>query len=195
MTGFPRRSKGFYADGSPRREYRCGKSVDHPERCGRNHIDARVAEEAVSAAVVGRLGDPRRAERVAALMAAVREQREPLEAELATLNESADRLATKTAAWGIERVDAAMEPILKRVGQIRSELAELETPETAEVAAADAAHAWAEAVEQRDFAAMRSMVKRAFPRLALRPQARFNDHSAMRIDLDGECLRQVEAAS
>jgi DNA invertase Pin-like site-specific DNA recombinase len=195
MTGFPRRGKGFYADGSPRREYRCGKSVDHPERCGRNHIDALVAEQAVAEAVVARLGDPRRAERIAAASVAMREQRAALEGELANLNETADRLATKTAAWGVERVDAAMVPILERVGEIHSELAGLAEPETAEAAAADAAQAWTDAMQRRDFDAMRVMVKRAFPRLALRPQSGWNDHSAERIDLDGECLQGLKLAS
>jgi hypothetical protein len=195
MTGFPRRGKGFYEDGSPRREYRCSKSVDHPERCGHNHIDARVAEQAVAAAVVGRLGDPRRAERMAAASVAVREQRAPLETELSMLNDSADVLATKTAEWGIERVDSAMAPMLKRIEAIQSALAELETPETAEVAAADAAHAWAEAVEQHDFDAMRIMIRQAFPRLALKPQTEYNDHSPIRVDLDGECLTNVKPAT
>jgi hypothetical protein len=66
MYGTVRSGGRTYPDGEPRREYRCRARQDWPEAlrgCGRNNIDARVAEEAVSAAMMARLNDPRRAER------------------------------------------------------------------------------------------------------------------------------------
>jgi hypothetical protein len=73
--------------------------------CGRNNIDARVAEEAISAAMVDRLGDPRRAERVAAHLAQVRAERARIGGEIARWEATADELAEKTATWGVARGD------------------------------------------------------------------------------------------
>src|SRR6266542_886141 len=97
MSGVPRRGLTPYADGSLRREYRCRAAADRPGSCGRNHIDALAAENAVEHAVKTRLGDPRRAERLARKLARARADRARLESEMATLRESADELATKTA--------------------------------------------------------------------------------------------------
>src|SRR5215207_5669804 len=89
LTGVPRRATTPNPDGSPRREYRCRRDPGYAG-CGRNHIDARVAEAAVAEAVKTRLGDPRRAERIAARLAQVRDERADIDAEIARLSESAD---------------------------------------------------------------------------------------------------------
>lgn len=184
MFGVPRRNQTPYADGSPRREYRCRRSVDYPG-CGRNHMDALAAESAVAEAVKARLGDPRRAERVAARLALVRAERATVEAEIQRLEESADALAEKTAAWGFERVDKAMAPILRRVQALREELAGMAEPESPSVAAADAADAWDRAMETGDTDTLRLMVRRAFPRLTLHPPQHYGDSSLSRLDWDG----------
>jgi len=185
MSGVPRRGLTPYADGSLRREYRCRAAADRPGSCGRNHIDALAAENAVEHAVKTRLGDPRRAERIARKLARAREDRARLESEMATLRESADELATKTAKWGVARVDKAMEPILSRLSQLESALAGIDEPEDADTAAADAAQAWDDAKARGDLPTLRAMIKRAFPNLTLRPATKWNDHSPTRFDWDG----------
>jgi DNA invertase Pin-like site-specific DNA recombinase len=187
MSGVPRRTQTPYPDGSPRREYRC-RSMADAGGCGRNFIDALLAETAVGEAVKTRLGDPRRAERIAARLAVVREDRARIEREIALLNESADTLAEKTAAWGTARVDKAMAPILKRITSLETELATLEKPEGVHIAARDAAREWDEAKAEGDFDTMRAMVKRAFPRLTLTPPERHMDHRVERFDWDGVTL-------
>jgi site-specific DNA recombinase len=170
-----------YTDGAPRREYRCPRTADRPG-CGRNHIDARVAEEAVDEAMRTRLGDPRRAAQIVEHLSRVSDERTAITTEMNTLEDSADQLVTKTAAWGVERVDRAMAPILARLDVLRGQLAGLDSPEQAEAAAADAVAAWDEARDRGDYAAMRAMIKRTFPNLTLNPPARYNDHSSNRLD-------------
>ncbi len=51
-----------------RREYRCRKDASH-FGCGHNVIHAVAAEAIVAEAVKARLGDPRRADRIAARLA------------------------------------------------------------------------------------------------------------------------------
>jgi site-specific DNA recombinase len=170
-----------YPDGAPRREYRCIRSADHAG-CGRNHIDARAAEQAVDEAMRTRLGDPRRAARMAEHLSRVDAERAKLAAEIATLEQAADELVTKTAAWGLERVDKAMTPILARLETLQAARAALQGPEHADVAAADAVAAWDEARDRDDHPTMRSMIKRTFPRLTLTPSRRHNDHSPDRFD-------------
>jgi hypothetical protein len=128
-----------------------------------------------------RLGDPRRAAKMAAHLARVSEQRATVEAEISNLEEAADELATKTAAWGLARVDKAMAPLLTRIQTLRGELSGLEAPAHAEAATADAVRTWEKAKAAGDFPAMRAMIKRAFPKLTLTPSRHFNDHSPDRI--------------
>jgi hypothetical protein len=185
MTGVPRRGKTPYPDGSPRREYRCRTGADRPYCCGRNHIDAMAAENAVEHAVKTRLGDPRRAERIAHRLARAQEDRARIETEMATLRESADELAAKTARWGVARVDKAMEPILTRLTELDKALAGIDEPEDADTAAADIAQTWDDAKARGDLDTLRAMIKRAFPNLTLRPATSWNDHSPTRFDWDG----------
>ena len=184
LTGSPRNYMRPYPDGSVRREYRCRRTADR-QGCGLTHIDAVVAETAVAEAVKARLGDPRSAERIAKRLAKAREQRGKIEAEMRLLNESADELAAKTARWGVERVDRAMAPILRRLDELHTALAGVEEPEDAAAAAADAAAAWDNAQARGDLETLRAMVKRAFPRLTLRAPTVYNDNSPTRFDWDG----------
>ncbi|MGH3615905.1 MAG: hypothetical protein ACRDRK_25580 [Pseudonocardia sp.] len=98
----PRRFLPPYPDGSVKREYRCHRAKDARDPgCGRNHIDGLRADQAVAAAIVARLGDPRRAEHVGK----VREQRTIIEAQISQWEQHADDLVTKTPTWGVTRVD------------------------------------------------------------------------------------------
>lgn len=184
LFGMARRTSMPYPDGSPKREYRCRRD---PETggCGRNHIDALAAEQAVAVAVKRRLGDPRRAERMAAHSANIREEGNRIRTDITRWEESADTLAEKTAEWGMERVEKAMAPILKNIATLKAELAALDEPETADVAAADAANTWDLAAERGDVDTLRSLIGRAFPHLTLIASAKRGDHSMRRFDWDG----------
>jgi hypothetical protein len=104
------------------------RAHDSDPGCGRNHIDGLRADQAVAAAMVARLGDPRRAEHIAARLAQVREQRLSIEAEISRWEQVADDLVTKTASWGVARVDTAMAPILRNIEELRGTLATLDYP-------------------------------------------------------------------
>jgi DNA invertase Pin-like site-specific DNA recombinase len=184
LHGMPRRQLPPYPDGSVRREYRCRKDASH-FGCGHNVIDAAAAEAIVAEAVKARLGDPRRADRIAARLAQVREQRAGKLAEISALEESADNLAVKTATWGVDRVDKAMKPILTRLEELRRELAALDEPEDVGMAAEEAAAEWDKAEAVGDTAAMRAMIRRAFPNLVLYPAAQRGDRSPQRFAWDG----------
>ena len=183
MSGNPRAGLPPYPDGTIRREYRCLKQADRAG-CGGIHIDARTAEEAVDEAMRTRLGDPRRAAKMAAHLTKMSEQRAKIESEIVQLQESADELALKTAKWGVDRVDKAMEPLLARIDKLHTVLSGLDGPKHADTAAADAVAAWDDARSRNDFPAMRAMVKRAFPNITVAAQRHYNDHSPARIVWD-----------
>jgi DNA invertase Pin-like site-specific DNA recombinase len=184
LHGVPRKQLPPYPDGSARREYRCRKDANY-FGCGRNVIDAVAAEAIVAEAVKARLGDPRRADRIVARLAQVREQRAEKLSEMATLEESADNLALKTVKWGPDRVDKAMGPILARMEELRQELTALEDPEDAGTVASEAAAEWDQAEAVGDTTAMRAMIRSAFPSLVLHPGARRGDWSPQRFAWDG----------
>jgi site-specific DNA recombinase len=184
MNGMPRPRCLPNPDGSPRREYRCRRSVRNGG-CGKNYIDAWTAEQMVAEAVKARLGDPRRADRIAARLAVVTGDRARISGEIARLEEAADGLAVKTAAWGLDRVDKAMAPIQARLADLTAELAGLDEPEAAETAAESAVRAWDDAVAAGDRNALRAMIRRAFPNLAIRPPAHWLDHNPARFLWDG----------
>ena len=183
VPGAARSSQPPFADGSPRREYRCRPVADR-DGCMVNHIDAQPAEFAVDEAMRARLGDPRRAAKVAAYLSKLSKRRADIEAELARLGESADELAGKTAAWGLARVDKAMAPLLARMDALRSDLAGLAAPNQAQGSADDAVAEWVAAWEGRDMSTMRTLIKRTFPNLTLLPPARHRDHGPHRLVWD-----------
>jgi hypothetical protein len=139
----------------------------------------------VAVAVKERLGDPRRADRLAARLAEVRDERARLDTEISTLEASADNLAAKTVKWGVDRVDKAMEPVLTKLEALRAERDALEVPDDPHAVMRDAAREWGEAEASGDIAAMRTMVRRAFPNLTLLPPASPGDRSPERFLWDG----------
>ena len=186
LLGYPRGGLPPYPDGEPKREYRCRPRADHPRSaCGRNHIDGRIADQAAAAAVLARLGDPRNARKMAARVAATAAERVRIEAEIDRWETTADDLVTKTAQWGVDRVDRAMRPILDSITTLRAELAALEEPDSKETSTADATQAWRDAVDAGDVTAQRALIRRAFPRLALEMPRRYGDHSPERFCWDG----------
>jgi hypothetical protein len=179
MQGTTRATLPPYPDGSPIRNVRCRKDANH-FGCGKNSIDAAAAEAIVAEAVKRRLGDPRRADRLAARLAVVRDERARIETEITTLEASADNLAAKTVTWGVDRVDKAMEPILKKLQKLSAERDALEVPKDPHAAVRDAAREWDEAEAAGDIAALLAMVRRAFPDLTLMPARSHGDRSPER---------------
>jgi DNA invertase Pin-like site-specific DNA recombinase len=184
MAGTTRASLPPYPDGSPVRVLRCRRDANH-FGCGRNTIDARAAEQMVAVAVKERLGDPRRADRLAARLSVARDERARIDAEITALGASADNLAAKTVTWGIDRVDKAMEPILKKLEKLKADRDALEIPDDPHAAMRDAVREWDEADAASDIAALRAMVRRAFPDLTLTPGTSRGDRSPDRFLWDG----------
>jgi hypothetical protein len=69
----------------------------------------------------------------------------------------ADELAAKTAPWGMDRVDMAMEPVLVEIGKLREQPSLMTIP-------------------RGDISTQQAMVKRAFLRLTLLPARLYGDH-------------------
>jgi site-specific DNA recombinase len=184
MKGTTRRNLPPYPDGSPVRDVRCRKDPNH-FGCGKNSIDAAAAEAVVAEAVKRRLGDPRRADRLAARLAVVRDERTRLDTEIAALEAAADNLAAKTVTWGVDRVDKALEPILAKLQKLRAERDALDVPDDRHAAMHDAVREWDEAQRAGDVAALRAMVRRAFPNLTLKPASARGDRSPARFLWDG----------
>jgi hypothetical protein len=78
-----------------------------------------------------------------------------------------------------------MKPILARLEELRRELATLDEPEDAGVAASEATAEWDKAEAAGDTAAMRAMIRRAFPNLVLQASTRRGDRSPQRFAWDG----------
>jgi len=184
MQGTTRASLPPYPDGSPVRNVRCRKDANH-FGCGKNSIDAAAAEAIVAEAVKRRLGDPRRADRLAARLAVVRDERARIETEIRALEASADNLAAKTLTWGVDRVDKAMEPILRKLEKLTAERDALEVPDDPHASLQDAVREWDEDQAGGDVAALRAMVRRAFPDLTLMPASSRGDRSPGRFLWDG----------
>ena len=164
LYGRPRTSGKPYADGEVRREYWCQKRAGAATGCGRLNIDQRYADEVVEAAVVRRLGNPRHAGRLARRAAEAEAARSKITSNIAALEADAKSLASKTATWGLARVEAAMEPIDARLAALREQLDNLDAPEDAATATLASATDWNAAKASGDITALRSMVGKAFPR-------------------------------
>jgi hypothetical protein len=113
------------------------------------------------------------------------DRRAAIQAEIARINEQADQLAEKTAAWGMARVDKAMTPLLARLTKLTGQLSTLDGPAPGLEAAADAVTAWDDARDRGDITTMRAMIKRTFPNLTLTAQTHYNDHGPHRLLWDG----------
>lgn len=166
LTGRPRVSAAPYPDGEVARQYWCQKQAGRNTGCGRLSIDQRYADEVVAEMVKTRLGDPRHMERVARRAAKAQTARDKITAEVTRLEQDAESLAGKVAAWGLDRVDAAMAPLDARLVALREQLKSLDVPEGGLVASQDAALQWdgdPEASAVSKVEARRAMVRRAFP--------------------------------
>ncbi|CAO5166733.1 site-specific DNA recombinase [Frankia sp. AiPs1] len=184
LLGTPRAKLPPYPDGSQKREYRCRREAG-TSGCGRNHIDARAAEQHVKIATIARLSDPRYSEKIATRIHAVTAERAEIDRELAFLDEQATTLAGYTKTWGAKKVNTAMQPILERVAELEARRSELDEPADPSLLGADIAAEWDAAERDGDLDQLRSMIKIAFPVLTLLPPYRHGDASAARFVWDG----------
>jgi DNA invertase Pin-like site-specific DNA recombinase len=158
LYGRPRGRTSPYEDGSMRREYWCQPVVGKETGgCGRLAIDWRFADNVMKQATITRLGDPRHTNRLTQRAVKVEKARSEMVSERARLHHDRKQLATKTAQWGFEAVNAAMEPITARLAELDAKLEALEAPDT--TATTDATVEW----EAANLRQQRAMVTRAFP--------------------------------
>ena len=159
LTGRPRVGRAPYPDGEVAREYWCQLRTGERSGCGRLVVDQRFADLVITTATLERLGDPRHAERLAKRAARTEADRAKVLAEIATLKADALALAGRVAAWGFQRVDAAMRPLDARLATLTERLAGLERPDATGHAARDALTDWT----RGDTDDRRAMIRRAFP--------------------------------
>lgn len=178
-----------YSDGSPRREYRCpspnSSVAGLTSGCGRNSIDALIAEQAVAEAVVTRLRDPRHVEIVAEEMQQARSRRAEIADKIRQAENEADQLSAKVRTWGVRRVDNAMRPILREIEALQQELAQFDDVALVGASAEYAIAKWEQACADGDVEAQRETIRHAFPRLVLAPRSRIGDHNVTRLLWDG----------
>ncbi|MCA1707188.1 MAG: recombinase family protein [Actinobacteria bacterium] len=131
LTGRPRVGLKPYPDGETRRQYWCQPRAVRGG-CGRITIDQRELDWYIGALVVRTLADPRHAEAVEAAAKATDDKRRPLRAELSECEHLADELSGRLGRREItlKRYDVAMEPLDKRIAELRAELAELDSMPT-----------------------------------------------------------------
>jgi site-specific DNA recombinase len=127
LTGRPRTNMRPYPDGEPRRQYWCQPQA-HDGGCGRITVDQRELDRHVTALTVAILSDPRHAVAVEARARQVTEQRRRLDGELAKLDDLATQLAVRVGRGELPlaRYDAMVEPLDKRIGELRGQLEELD---------------------------------------------------------------------
>jgi hypothetical protein len=133
----------------------------------------------------GGRGPAGRADRIAARLAQVREQRADQPAEISALEESADNLAVKTATWGVDRVDKAMKPDSGPTGRATPRAGGAGRARRRRHGGQRGSGRIDKAEAADDTAAMRAMIRRAFPNLVLHPAARRGDRSPQRFAWDG----------
>jgi len=174
-----------------RRQYWCQIRVRENVGCGRVTIERTFAEDVVEALVVGRLSDPRHADRVARVAAALAEEHRVLRLELSRLNSEMDELMEKagtTRLWTPARVEKALAQYEEPVANLEARLAVLEEqPVGATSASGDAQADW----DAATLDGKRAMVKRAFPEGLVikraKSQSRAQTFNAKRI-VPGELL-------
>jgi DNA invertase Pin-like site-specific DNA recombinase/uncharacterized coiled-coil protein SlyX len=120
LTGRPRINMKPYPDGEVKREYWC-------RGCGRMAIDQRGLDLHVGALVVAILGDPRHADVIEAAVRKTADQRTKLEAQVAEAEKLALQLSERLGRQEItmERYDAAVTPLDKRLESLRVQIAAL----------------------------------------------------------------------
>jgi site-specific DNA recombinase len=132
LTGRSRAYLKPYPDGEVRRQYWCQPRTVRGG-CGRITIDQRQLDRHVGALVVRILADPRHAEALEAAVKATEDKRRPLLVELGECEHLADELSGRLGRREItlQRYDVAIAPLDKRIAELRAELAELESVQSA----------------------------------------------------------------
>lgn len=191
LYGRPRSNVRPYSDGEPARQYWCQLRPDGTG-CGRLAIDQRYADDAVKRAVIRLLTDPQHAERLARKAEKVRARRSKLHAEITEAEALGRAMAEKLGRGEMrpDRYDALEAGLDARLARLRSQLDDAEGADADGSPDDDVARVWAEAEATGNLVIRRRMVKRAFPRLAIRPATSRGQAAltADRFDWEGRSL-------
>lgn len=132
LAGRPRINMKPYPDGEVKREYWCMKGRGG---CGRISIDQRALDEHAGELVIAILGDPRHADAIEAIVRKTVDQRAKLNAQIADAEKLATQLAERLGRgeMSLERYDAAVAPLDKRLAALRVQRNQLPEPGALEV--------------------------------------------------------------
>lgn len=128
LSGRPRSQLKPYPDGEVRRQYWCQPRLLNGG-CGRITVDQRELDRHVGVLVVRILSDPRHAEAVEAAAKVTEDKRRPLLAELSECEHLADELSGRLGRREItlKRYDVVIVPLDKRIAELRTRLAGLDS--------------------------------------------------------------------
>ncbi|MFI2473066.1 recombinase family protein [Nocardia xishanensis] len=165
LTGRVMANRAPYPDGSVRRRYWCQKRVTGGG-CNKVSVDMLILDTAMGALVVTILSDPRHAEAVNAAAVAAAEKRAPIADALAASEELATALSARLGRGEIslERYDAAVEPLDRRIAELRGKLDALDTVavvDDSEQALAESVEVWTARWEAANLAEKRTLIQRA----------------------------------
>ncbi|RMI28971.1 recombinase family protein [Nocardia stercoris] len=165
LTGRPNPNRGSYPDGGVRRRYWCQKRVTGGG-CNKVSVDMRILDTALGSLVVTILSDPRHAEAVNTAAVAAAEKRRPIADDLATAEELATQLSGRLGRGEIslERYDAAVEPLDRRIAELRGKLDALDAVhavDDSQEAVAESVEVWTARWDAANVAEKRALIKRA----------------------------------
>jgi DNA invertase Pin-like site-specific DNA recombinase len=190
LYGRPESKKPAYRDGEMRRSYFCMKIKRQRAvtvGCARTNVDWRFLDEAVTVAVIAKLGDERNAERLIERAAEGEEIRTQLLDKIAKRKSLGRDKAAKAGRGELEddEYEAWLDGHRRLLNDLNAQLAALDVPEAPSKAAGEVVGT----MLHGSLAARRALVREAFPRLTIRPAAtdRRGD-PADRIDWIGESL-------
>lgn len=136
LTGRTRPNVDPYRDGEVRRQYWCHlrrnrKKVGKKTGCARISVDQRALDKHVKALVATVLSSPKHAAQIEAAAKARKtldDKRATLEDKIADVDDMANVLSGRLGRgeMPLERYDAAVEPLEKRLAELRAELATLD---------------------------------------------------------------------
>lgn len=129
LAGRPRPRSSPYPDGEVRREYWCSPWTYGG--CGRTYIDQRTLDAEARELTITILSDPRHASQIEAAAAQAASEAAELDVKIAADEQLAVRLADRLGRLEIslDRYDAAVAPIDKRLAELRARRATVELGE------------------------------------------------------------------
>lgn len=169
LTGRPRKNMKPYADGEVKRQYWCQPRAQDGG-CGRISVDQRELDKHVGELVATIMADPRHAAAVEAASKVRTDRRQQLNDDLERAEQLAAELSGRLGREeiSIDRYDAAIAPLDKKIARIRADLAKLGDEPDVDLPAEPAASASALATWRRRWEDAEVVEKRVLLRRALR---------------------------